>query len=276
MIAQMPRVAGLIVLSWLTATPAAADECGAPIQSTGQSTGHVASVSDGRTLRLADGGEIRLAGLAPFDSPDHAAVAHALLTQLVRGRDVTIEPASDTPDRYGRQVALIRLDDGGPSVQAMLAAQGGALADGSMDKACTDDMQAAEADARRGRLGIWARTAGNDVVIKNAESRGDILERLGRFAIVEGRVRSVRQVGAVTYINFGRRWTHDFVVTIQSKALARFTAAGLAPQSFEGQRLRSRGIVEQRGGSDASPRIEATRPGQIEIVASAAIAGASE
>ena len=46
-----------------------------------------------------------------------------------------------------------------------------------------------------------------------------------------------------------------------SATSAAFTAAGLAPKTLENRRLRVRGWVEERNG----PRIEATRPEQIEI-----------
>jgi hypothetical protein len=65
-----------------------------------------------------------------------------------------------------------------------------------------------------------------------------VLAEQGRFALVEGRVLSVRESGATIYVNFGRRWTEDFTVTILV-----------------------RGWIEERGG----PWIEATRPEQIEF-----------
>jgi endonuclease YncB( thermonuclease family) len=270
-IKQNARIAGVMIVLALSSLAADAEDCDAPLQGTGR----VVDVIDGRTLRLDDGREVRLTGLAALGTPERKSLVRDLLKQLVLSREVTLHAANDAPDRYGRMVALARLDPDGPSVQVMLAGIGGALADGTMEKACMDDMQSAEADARRARLGLWsAGSTGPDAVIKNTESRGDILAGIGRFTIAEGRVRSVRQVGAVTYVNFGRRWTHDTVMTIPSKSLASFTAAGLAPQSFEGQRLRIRGIVEQRGGPESSPRFEATRPGQVEIVAGAAITGA--
>lgn len=41
-----------------------------------------------------------------------------------------------------------------------------------------------------------------------------------------------------------------------------FEAAGLDFKSLEGKKIRVRGSAEKRGG----PRIEANRPGQIEVV----------
>jgi hypothetical protein len=100
------------------------------------------------------------------------------------------------------------------------------------------------------------------MAIKNAESTGDILAGIGRFAVVEGRVLSVRQAGATTYLNFGRNWTRDFAVTIPRRIIAAFETAGLAPKSLENRRIRVRGWVEARTG----PRIEVLQVGQIEVL----------
>jgi hypothetical protein len=78
--------------------------------------------------------------------------------------------------------------------------------------------------------------------------------------LVEGKVLSVRQAGAMTYLNFGRNWTRDFAVTIPKRMIGAFETAGVLLKSLENQRIRVRGWVEARGG----PRIEVLRVGQIE------------
>ena len=141
----------------------------------------------------------------------------------------------------------------------MLLAQGEALVSGTVtDRGCAAALLAAEAEARRAKRGIWADPA----AIKNAESSGDILAGVGRFAVVEGKVLSVRQAGATTYLNFGRNWTRDFAVTISRRMIGAFEAAGMSLKSLENRRIRVRGWVEARGG----PRIELLRVGQIELV----------
>ena len=72
---------------------------------------------------------------------------------------------------------------------------------------------------------------------------------------------SVRESGGTIYVNFGRRWSEDFTVTIAKRNERAFTAAGLEPKSLAGRRIRVRGWIEERGG----PWIEATRPEQIEV-----------
>ncbi len=238
------------------ATSALADACSGPLVGEGR----VAAVIDARTLRLDDGREVRLAGLAPL--PDDHALRATVALKIVVGRSVTLHGDNDAPDRYGRQSLLVQQDATTPPIQIDLLAQGDALADLTRP-ACPGAFRAAEAKARRGRLGVWTDRS----VIKNAESPGELLASVGRFAIVDGRVLSVRQAGSVTYVNFGRRWTRDFAVTMPERVLPSFATAGMLPKAFEGKRLRIRGFIERRGGSsETSPRIEATRPEQIEIV----------
>jgi hypothetical protein len=165
----------------------------------------------------------------------------------------------DTPDRYGRQPAFVFLGTTGDLVQAQLLASGQALASGSVtDKDCAAVLNAAEAQARQAKLGTWA----DPTAIKNAESPGDILTGIGRFTVVEGKVLSVREAGATTYLNFGRNWTRGFAVSISRRTIAAFGAAGIVPKSLENKRIRVRGWVEARTG----PRIEVLRVGQIEVI----------
>jgi hypothetical protein len=62
-------------------------------------------------------------------------------------------------------------------------------------------------------------------------------------------------------VNFGRRWSQALTVTIPKRHERTFLAAGMEPRRLENRRVRVRGWVEERNG----PRIEATRPEQIEI-----------
>jgi hypothetical protein len=213
-------------------------------------------VIDPRTIRLDDGREVRLAGIETV--PDESGDRRSGLTELI-GRHVTLRGVSDAPDRYGRQAAFVFPDASANSVQSELLASGEALVSADIpDRDCAAELATAEARARETRFGTWAHTS----VIKNAESPGDILARIGQFAVVEGRVLSVRQAGGTIYLNFGRRWTRDFAATISRRVMPSFEAAGVVPKSFENRRIRIRGWVERRGG----PRIEVLRTGQIEVV----------
>jgi endonuclease YncB( thermonuclease family) len=219
--------------------------------------GRVAAVLDERSLRLEDGREIRLAGIERGGAD--SAGSRAALAAIAAGREVTLHGEDDSPDRYGRQSAIVFVAGSERSVQSELLRRGEAVASIDIaDKNCAAALSAAERVARDARLGIWAEPS----VIKNAESSGDILAAIGRFTVVEGRVLSVRQAGAITYLNFGRNWTRDFAATIPKRVVPVFESASLGPKSLENRRIRVRGVVSSRGG----PRIELLRVGQVEVL----------
>jgi endonuclease YncB( thermonuclease family) len=251
--AKIARVAILLLAA--AVRPAIAAGCAFEPQGEGQ----VAAVIDARTFRLQDGQEVRLAGIEPVAPAQGAASRAPALVAILTDHEVKLRGEDDTPDRYGRQPAFVFLSPAGTLVQAELLAQGEALVSATVtDKDCAGVLMAAEATARQAKLGLW----GDPAAIKNTESPGDILAGIGRFAVVEGKVLSVRQAGTITYLKFGRNWTRDFAVTISRRVLPVFEAAGIVPKSLENRRIRVRGFVEARGG----PRIELLRVGQIEVL----------
>jgi endonuclease YncB( thermonuclease family) len=218
-----------------------------------QGEGHVAAIVDARSVRLDDGREIRLTGIEP------TATTKQALTSLLAGRDVTLRGTDDTPDRYGRQVAIMFTGESDTSVQATLLAQGDAIVSAEIaDKDCAAALMSSEAEARRQKKGNWADPS----AIKNAESPDDILAGIGRFVVVEGKVLSVRQAGATTYLNFGRNWTRGFAVTISRRIVPAFESAGITLKSMENRRIRVRGWVEGTAG----PRIDVRLVGQVELL----------
>jgi endonuclease YncB( thermonuclease family) len=224
-----------------------------------QGEGRVTAVIDVRSFRLEDGREVRLAGIEPAFPEKTGAARLEALSKMLIGHDVQLRGDDDTPDRYGRQPGFVWLLPEEALVQRELLAQGEAVVSaGVSDRECAGALLSAEAEAREFKIGIWADPA----AIKTPESPGDILAAIGHFTLVEGRVLSVRQSGATTYLNFGRNWTRDFAVTIPRRALGNLAAAGLDPKSLENKRIRIRGFVEARTG----PRIEVVRAGQIELV----------
>ena len=213
----------------------------------------VRAVADGRTVQLVDGREVRLAGI---EVPESAKMA---LEALVAGGEIFLWSPKD--DRYGRVVALITTPGGRPeqSVQRALLEQGNARVSAQIgDSGCAAELLNAERNARAAGLGLWADP---HYVVRNAEDPAGILAVRGHFAVVEGTVLSVRESGGLIYVNFGRRWSEDFTVTVLKRNERSFTAAGMPLKKLAGQRVRVRGTIEERGG----PWIEAARPEQIEI-----------
>jgi endonuclease YncB( thermonuclease family) len=246
---------GLVLVAG-TDSPAIAGGC--IFESQGE--GHVAEIIDGRNFRLTDGREIRLSGIELASSGVAKESRAATLSAIIAGKDVALRGADDTPDRYGRQNAFVLLIPSETLVQDLLLAQGAALVSPEVsDRECLEKLMAAEAEARRGKKGLWS----DPTVIKNAESPDDILAWIGRFTVVEGKVLSVRQSGATTYLNFGRNFTRDFAVTISRRMIPAVESTGIALKSLENRRIRVRGWVEAR---PSPPRMQVHHAGQIEVV----------
>ncbi len=218
-------------------------------------TANVKAVIDGRTVQLTDGREVRLAGI---EAPESAKAA---LEGLVAGREVLLSRLGPENDRYGRVLALVAVQPAlpGQSVQRALLAQGQARVSAHIgDKDCAEALLSAENAARTAGLGLWADPY---YVMRNAEDPAGILAIRGHFAVISGKVLSVRESGGTIYVNFGRRWSDDFTVTVPKRHERAFTAAGMELKKLAGQHVRVRGTIEERGG----PWIEAAAPEQIEI-----------
>ena len=250
---------GVIIAATLTAPATSLAARETPCMGEVAGEGRVAAVIDARTLRLDNGREVQLAAVEDAVSGLVARPAQrAALESLVGGRDLTLR-GSPNPDRYGRTVAMAFIQGQDQPVQARLIEDGHLVVTAAFDdEDCASYLRRSEARARRAKKGLWAEPT----ALKNAEMPGDILAAVGQFVVAEGRVQSVREAGATLYINFGRRWTQDFAVTISRRSMAAFDAAGVALKSLERKRVRVRGWVEQRGG----PRLHASWAGQIEVV----------
>jgi endonuclease YncB( thermonuclease family) len=262
---------------WAAAQDAAAPAMACGGEAIAQAT--VNGVIDGRTLLLNDGREVRLAAievppLPPAGGSEDASgriskAAKAALDALAGGDQVLLRQADagldHNMDRYGRLVAYVyaRRDGVELFAQGALIEAGLARAAGRIDgKSCAEELLTAEKTARAGKLGLWSDPY---YEVLNADAPVDVLAQRGRFALVEGQVVSVRQSGAMIYVNFGRRWSESFAVTISKRNERSFAVAGLDVMSLAGRRIRVRGWVEARGADRKVPWMEALRPEQIEI-----------
>jgi endonuclease YncB( thermonuclease family) len=222
-------------------------------------TGVVDAVIDASTVMLDGGREARLAAIeVPAPRADDAK---RILDGLI-GQPVTLRNITAATDRYGRIQAqiFVRGERGERWMQSELIARGTARVAARVgSRACASELLARESAARNAKLGLWGEPY---YAVKSAEDPAAIAADRGGFAIVEGKVLSVRESGATIYVNFGRRWSQDFTVTLLKRNERSFAADGIEPKRLERHRIRVRGFVEERGG----PWIEAVRPEQIEIV----------
>src|SRR5262249_32188078 len=141
------------------------------------------------------------------------AVKTALET-LVLHREVEFFLADAGSDRYGRLTAYASAPTGSGDavlVQHELVASGHALVSPAATPACRAFLRNAEQAARARRIGLWGEPYS---VLKNAADPADVLADEGRFALVQGRVASVRESAGIVYINFGQRWSDQFTATL--------------------------------------------------------------
>lgn len=217
-------------------------------------TAKVAAVRDGGTLMLDDGRELRLAGI------EITAGSRDALQALAGGQLLRLERLGPEQDRYGRLVAFAFAENAAQSIQAALLEQGRARVSARIGaKSCAEALLTIERAARAAKRGLWADP---NFAPLQAENLTQLQADRGRFALVEGKVLSVRESGATIYANFGRRWTRDFTVIILKRQQRTFAAAGVEPKQLEGRRIRVRGWIEQRGG----PVVMAEAPEQIELI----------
>jgi hypothetical protein len=125
--------------------------------------------------------------------------------------------------------------------------------------ACAAELMSRERAARIAKLGLWGDPP--YYAVRGAERFEDLLADRGHFAVVDGKVLSVRESGGTIYMNFGRRWSQALTVTISKRHERIFAGAGVQPKRLTNRVVRVRGWIDERNG----PRIEATRPEQIEI-----------
>ncbi len=168
-------------------------------------TAKAALVRDGRTFMLEDGREVRLAGLeVPALETPPGAQAKTELERLIGGKMLTMKNTAATPDRYGRVVAYAFSED--QSIQDAMLSQGYARVSASAG-ACARELPSIEEQARDNRQGMWSNAAYRPIEADKAPMYPGLR---GHFALVEGQVLSVRESGAILYVNFGRHFTRDF------------------------------------------------------------------
>ncbi|MGQ3355631.1 MAG: hypothetical protein ACT6XY_16570 [Phreatobacter sp.] len=203
------------------------------------------------TLAGPDGRRFRLAVLS-----GEAAVPAAAVTRVA-----ILGPG----DRHER-IPVLALGPDGP-VEADLLRRGLARLTPTrlVPRDCWRLMEAAETEAATARRGIWATPQSlldtNDVEALRAAE--------GRFVVATGRVRSVRTVNRITYVNFGPPRAGALTVTIHERDMPAFREFGLEPAAIRGHMLRVRGVVTTRRG----PFIAAAMPEAITI-AEAPVRGA--
>jgi hypothetical protein len=117
----------------------------------------------------------------------------------------------------------------------------------------------AEGKARQAKLGLWADPY---YAVLAAENSVALSARSGEFVLVEGRILRLGQTSARFYLDFGAARGVDLSVTISKQFAKAFTGAGLRIEALPGQRVRVRGLVENRPG----PSIDIVSPLALDVI----------
>ena len=251
----MNRLAFAILGMWLSASGPLWAAC-APAPG---DIARVQTLGDGGLVRLADGREVKLAGLLlPGTDGSRGADALALTEQAsaalaarVSGRRVQLFYGATREDRYGRVLAhLVVLPmlvpgagnaaaeiftatqsaglPGEPEAEAFWL-QGALLREGwarayslADDPLCAGTMRALEKQARDVARGLWAVAAYR---IRDASDLEALRALKGSFQIVEGRLLEVTEKRGTVFFNFGPDWRHDFTVTAKKATVRRLVRA---------------------------------------------------
>lgn len=234
--------------------------------------GIVVQVTDGDTIVLDSGVVVRMIGTqAPklalgredFVTWPKAEEAKAALAAMVLNKPVRLGYGGQEVDRYERALAQVFVVAPGGEIwaqRAMVEAGMARVYSFPDNRACLDQLYAAEGRARIAGLGIWSDPYYR---VRAADKPADLLARAGHYELVEGRVLLADEASGRVYLNFGRFWKEDFTAVIAAPALRLFAETGMDPLVLEGALVRIRGWVDDRDG----PRIEVTHPEQIEVLA---------
>ena len=199
---------------------------------------HAAEVVDARALRLDDGRVLRLAGIEPFDllrpdDEDAGPLLQRRLSQLAAGRPL---PSSSSP-RIATATGAIRpwSRRAGRWCRRRLPAKGWPSPSPAARRCPASSAfwpRKTPRAARRAASGTAHRACPLPRPTAFAAS-------IGHFAIFEGKVVSVGNRSARTYLNFGTRWSKDVTVEIEAsgpQALRR--RGGLAALAGHGVSIR--------------------------------------
>lgn len=160
-------------------------------------------------------------------------------------------------DRWGR--ITTHLHARGENVGAWLAGGGWARVSPSVSDTCGRLLLNAEAKARQAKLGLWADPY---YAVLAAENSVALSARSGEFVLVEGRILRFGQTSARFYLDFGPARGVDLSVTISKQFAKAFTGAGVRIEGLPGQRVRVRGLVENRPG----PSIDIVSPLALDVM----------
>ncbi|NIY75523.1 hypothetical protein HED22_07705 [Thalassospira sp. HF15] len=206
---------------------------------------------DGLTASQVPNKLFRLADIAFV--PDYEGAARERLLEL-SAQKVTVKALSDQPDFLGRTSVRIDSENVG-DWRAVLLKDGLAMLLPETGQN-VDDLIRAEDGAIKGRTGMWSArdpdTAYYGVADReDSEATPTARDAIGRFAVIDGEIRSIEHQEWRSYLNFGAHWREDLTIALDATirdAFAQDEDFQSTMNDWIGQKVRVRGMVESRGG----------------------------
>lgn len=241
----------------LASSPALGQGCAGALAPIGQAE----RVRERLEIVLADGRVLAQAGLAPFslngDGPARFEAARRALSRHLAGEALQGPAALPAEDRWGRIGAHFHLRS--ENLGAWLARSGLARVAPAAGDPCGRLLLENETKARLAKLGLWADPYYSVLAAENSVA---LAAHNGEFVLVEGRILRLGQTSARFYLDFGPARGVDLSVTISKPSAKAFSAVGVRIETLPGQRVRVRGLVENRPG----PTIDIASPFALEPV----------
>jgi len=264
---------GLLVLAAAsTGIPAPEPACIRPI-----AVAHAKAVRVGKNgaIVLADGRAARLEGvLLPAGADDRAPEflaeqAISALQDMTASHAIDLAAPPPKEDRYGRIRAEVFVHASGGFIwlQREMLRKGLARVAVAPDRGeCAEELYAAEAAARRDRVGLWSSPAYAIRTPPQAESD------VGTFQIIEGTIKSVSSSGGRILLDFAADGETALVAMISTEDMRRFRQIGVDPYAYANERVRVRGWIER---VRRRPEIALSTPAQVETVQGLPVGGSA-
>jgi len=185
--------------------------------------------------------------------PEYEDAAMAWLEQASANK-VSITPLAEQPDFLGRMPVRIQ-DEGLGDWRAELLAAGLVMLvpESGQDMS---ELIGIEDSAIKNQSGIWSAPGPETAYYVRAHDAGaenipTARDAIGRFAVIDGTIRSIEHQEWRSYLNFGSNWREDFTIALDATlrdAFANGEDFQDIRQDWVGQEIRVRGVIENRGG----------------------------
>lgn len=212
----------------------------------------VQDIIDPLRIQLSDQNIVHLVGidipdLTPYESGPIAEQALTELRDTLKGKRVRLYQTKNKDkgfkNRFGHLLAHLETSPENIWVQGFLLEKGLARVRPSQDNIdMAEEMLAAEAKAREGKLGLWQDEL---YQVLSPELTGD---HLNSWGIVEGTIKSSATINNTTYLNFGDDWRSDFTISIPTRIRKQMVKDGINPLNLTHKKVHVRGWLENFNG----------------------------